>query len=207
MVEMGVDTNGDSNLDAILTEVGGFGLFQIITYALICIPNIISAATYVNFMLSATTLDYRWVEIHRIIQRSKHWKVSVNPQKSMLSWAKRDWMELAVILNILKKVGLRVQISSIRSKRWPAILRNVRKCSCKMECQNWGCNLCCHVLNCSHYCQYGWYKLIKLLMSALKQQSDIQKCGAAAFTVWIKHTYSLIERIVKLVKTPYRNVL
>lgn len=50
----------EANLDNILTEIGGFGRFQIITYILICIPNIISAATYVNFMISATTLDYRW---------------------------------------------------------------------------------------------------------------------------------------------------
>lgn len=64
MSKSSVDTNDvdidEANLDNILTEIGGFGRFQIITYMLICIPNIISAATYVNFMISATTLDYRW---------------------------------------------------------------------------------------------------------------------------------------------------
>lgn len=58
----------ESNLDNILTEIGGFGRFQIITYILICIPNIISAATYVNFMISATTLDYRWANRQTYIQ-------------------------------------------------------------------------------------------------------------------------------------------
>lgn len=56
---MGVDVSGDSSLDAVLTEVGEFGLFQVFTYILICIPNLISAATFVNYMIAATTLDHR----------------------------------------------------------------------------------------------------------------------------------------------------
>lgn len=56
---MGVDSSDDISLDAILTEVGEFGLFQVFTYIMICIPNIISSATYVNYMISATALDYR----------------------------------------------------------------------------------------------------------------------------------------------------
>lgn len=61
MSKLSLESNDidDGSVDSILTEVGGFGRFQIITYLLICIPNIISAATYVNFMISATTLDYR----------------------------------------------------------------------------------------------------------------------------------------------------
>lgn len=52
----------DGNLDDILTEIGGFGKFQIITYLLICIPNIISAATYVNYMITSTPLsEFRFV--------------------------------------------------------------------------------------------------------------------------------------------------
>lgn len=56
---MGVETSDDVSLDAILTEVGEFGLFHVLTYILICIPNIISSATFVNYMISATALDYR----------------------------------------------------------------------------------------------------------------------------------------------------
>lgn len=49
----------DSNIDVIFTEVGAFGLFQIVTYLLISIPNIISATYVVNYIISANTLDYR----------------------------------------------------------------------------------------------------------------------------------------------------
>lgn len=58
---MSVDLTADSSLDAILTEVGGFGLFQVATYFLICLPNILSASYVINYMISANTLDYRWV--------------------------------------------------------------------------------------------------------------------------------------------------
>lgn len=57
--KMIVDSSEDANLDTILTEVGEFGIFQVITYLLFCIPNIISAAYAVNYMISANTLDYR----------------------------------------------------------------------------------------------------------------------------------------------------
>lgn len=49
----------NNNLDAILTEVGEFGLYQVVTYILICIPNILSATYVVNYMISANTLNYR----------------------------------------------------------------------------------------------------------------------------------------------------
>lgn len=49
----------DTNLDAILTEVGEFGVFQVFTYLLLCIPSAISATYVVNYMFSANTLDYR----------------------------------------------------------------------------------------------------------------------------------------------------
>lgn len=56
---MSIDTNVDTNLDAIFREVGEFGRYHILIYLLICIPNIISSATFVNYMISATTLEYR----------------------------------------------------------------------------------------------------------------------------------------------------
>lgn len=59
---MSVDVSDDSNLDKILTEVGGFGLFQIVTYILVCIPNILAATYEVNYMITANTLDYRWAD-------------------------------------------------------------------------------------------------------------------------------------------------
>lgn len=49
----------DTNLETILTEVGEFGVFQITTYLLFCIPTILSASYAVNYMISANTLDYR----------------------------------------------------------------------------------------------------------------------------------------------------
>lgn len=53
----------DTNLETILKEVGEFGIFQITTYFLFSIPTILSAAYAVNYMISANTLDYRWVTI------------------------------------------------------------------------------------------------------------------------------------------------
>lgn len=52
--------SADSNLDVILTEVGEFGLFQIVSYLLICIPSALSATYVVNYMISASSLEYRW---------------------------------------------------------------------------------------------------------------------------------------------------
>lgn len=49
----------NQNLDAVLTEVGEFGLFQVITYLLLCIPSAFSATHVVNYMVSANTLVYR----------------------------------------------------------------------------------------------------------------------------------------------------
>lgn len=58
---MSIDTGADSSFDVILNEVGQFGVYQVVTYLLICIPNILSATYAVNYMFSANTLDYRWV--------------------------------------------------------------------------------------------------------------------------------------------------
>lgn len=51
--------NANTELDAVLTEVGEFGLFQVVTYLLICIPSALSATYVVNYMVSANTLVYR----------------------------------------------------------------------------------------------------------------------------------------------------
>lgn len=56
---MSIDTGADSSFDVILNEVGQFGVYQVVTYLLICIPNILSATYAVNYMFSANTLDYR----------------------------------------------------------------------------------------------------------------------------------------------------
>lgn len=56
---MTADDDVDTNLDTILTEVGAFGLFQVVTYLLICIPSALSASYQVSYMFSANTLEYR----------------------------------------------------------------------------------------------------------------------------------------------------
>lgn len=53
------NSDDDANLDNILREVGEFGIFQILTNLLICIPNLLSSTYGVNFMISADTLEYR----------------------------------------------------------------------------------------------------------------------------------------------------
>lgn len=49
-----------TELDTILTEVGEFGLYQVIIYFLLCIPSALSATFVVNYMFSANPLNYRW---------------------------------------------------------------------------------------------------------------------------------------------------
>lgn len=53
------ETSANSIFDAVLEEVGQFGLYQVVTYFFICIPNLLSATYAVNYMFSANTLDYR----------------------------------------------------------------------------------------------------------------------------------------------------
>lgn len=58
---MGVVDGADHNIDAVFAEVGEFGLFQILSLLLICIPNTISATYMVNYIFATNTLDYRSV--------------------------------------------------------------------------------------------------------------------------------------------------
>lgn len=56
---MPVDIGDDADLDTIFSEVGEFGLFQVINYFLICMPNMLAAAYVMNYVFTANTLDYR----------------------------------------------------------------------------------------------------------------------------------------------------
>lgn len=47
------------NLDVLFAEVGDFGLYQILAFALICIPNMISATYIVNYVFTANIMAYR----------------------------------------------------------------------------------------------------------------------------------------------------
>lgn len=58
---MSIDISADGNLDTILTEVGGFGVFHVFAYFFLCIPNTISGSTFVNFMFSGANLEHRLV--------------------------------------------------------------------------------------------------------------------------------------------------
>lgn len=53
------DISADTGIDDFLTEVGAFGLFQIVTYMLLCIPSTLSATYQINYMFSANSLEYR----------------------------------------------------------------------------------------------------------------------------------------------------
>lgn len=53
------DISPDTDLETVLTEVGAFGLYQVIIYFMICIPSTLSATYQVNYMFSANTLEYR----------------------------------------------------------------------------------------------------------------------------------------------------
>lgn len=57
-IKMSIDLS-DTNLDAILAEVGEFGIYQVAAYLLICIPCALSGAYISNYMIIANTLTYR----------------------------------------------------------------------------------------------------------------------------------------------------
>lgn len=54
---MSIDISAD--LDEIFVEIGEFGPHQIVTILLLCVLNILSGASAVNYIISANTLDYR----------------------------------------------------------------------------------------------------------------------------------------------------
>lgn len=54
------DSNRDQfDVDAILCELGGFGKFQTINFALICVSIIISAITSLTYVFTTGNLNYR----------------------------------------------------------------------------------------------------------------------------------------------------
>lgn len=56
---MSVDISAHSNLDAIFEEIGEFKTRQVIQFALICFPNILSAAFIMTYVFTTNTLEYR----------------------------------------------------------------------------------------------------------------------------------------------------
>lgn len=60
---MGLEDGADYNLDGIFSEIGDFGLFQIVTFFLICIPNTIAASFVVNYVFASSSLEYRSVNL------------------------------------------------------------------------------------------------------------------------------------------------
>lgn len=67
---MVVDSGVDNNLDAVFTEIGEFGAFQIVSILLICLPSLLSASYIVNFIFAADTLDYRSVVRMKVMENS-----------------------------------------------------------------------------------------------------------------------------------------
>lgn len=63
---MGADTKGkqDADIDFVLTEIGNFGRYQIMNYALISIPVGLMACYVVGFVFTAAPLDYRFAYVH-----------------------------------------------------------------------------------------------------------------------------------------------
>lgn len=51
--------SADSDFDDILSEVGEFGSYQIVTLLALSIFKIISGQTMINYMITATPLTYR----------------------------------------------------------------------------------------------------------------------------------------------------
>lgn len=51
--------NGITDLDDIFVEIGEFGAHQVVTLLLLVVLNMLSAASAINFMISANKLDFR----------------------------------------------------------------------------------------------------------------------------------------------------
>lgn len=52
-----------ADLDDVFVEIGEVGASQIITLTLLSVLNILSGTAVTNYMISAGTLDYRWVSV------------------------------------------------------------------------------------------------------------------------------------------------
>lgn len=61
-VEFNAKTDGD-DLDLVFKEVGEFNPYQIWKFVLLFIPIVLSAVYAINFIVTASNLDYRWVVI------------------------------------------------------------------------------------------------------------------------------------------------
>lgn len=56
---MSVDISAFSNLDTIFAEIGEVGFYQITSYLLIIIPNVLSSTYVISYMFTGKSLDYR----------------------------------------------------------------------------------------------------------------------------------------------------
>lgn len=57
---MSAADGANNNLDVIFTEIGEFGVFQVVSLILICIPSLFSASYVVNYIFTTNALDYRF---------------------------------------------------------------------------------------------------------------------------------------------------
>lgn len=48
-----------ADLDSVFVEIGEFGRYQIVIFVLLSALNFLNGVSIVNFMISASTLDYR----------------------------------------------------------------------------------------------------------------------------------------------------
>lgn len=48
-----------ADLDSVFVEIGEFGRYQVIVFVLLSALNFLNGVSIVNFMISASTLDYR----------------------------------------------------------------------------------------------------------------------------------------------------
>lgn len=55
----GVDTNANVNLDDVLSGVGELGPYQIVSCVLLFLIKVMAGQTFINYMITANTLDYR----------------------------------------------------------------------------------------------------------------------------------------------------
>lgn len=55
----GVDKKDAGNLDNTLSDIGEFGPYQIISFVLLFIIKVLAGQNFINYMITANTLDYR----------------------------------------------------------------------------------------------------------------------------------------------------
>lgn len=83
-----------ADLDNVFVEIGEFGRYQIITFVLLSALNFLNGISIVNFMISASMLEYRWVfSVLELISKKKIIKMNESKIEE-INWSSRIFFRI-----------------------------------------------------------------------------------------------------------------